>query len=73
MNLLAHAKGFFVFSGLLLLGIGAVQLLARPRSGERAKGSVPLNAATIRAVFFLVVGLVVLLLGANVLPMPGSK
>jgi hypothetical protein len=73
MNLLAHAKGFFVFSGLLLLGIGAVQLLARPRGSRRAKGSVPLDAATIRAVFFLVVGLVVLLLGANVLPMPGSK
>jgi uncharacterized membrane protein YidH (DUF202 family) len=73
MNLLAHAKAFFVFSGLLLLGIGAVQLLSRPRGRERTKGRVPLNAATIRAVFFLVIGLVVLLLGANVLPMPGSK
>jgi uncharacterized membrane protein len=73
MNLLPHAKGFFVFSGLLLMGIGAVQLLSRPRRSERQKSGVPLNAATIRAVFFLVIGLVVLLLGANVLPMPGSK
>ena len=73
MNLLAHAKGFFVFSGLLLLGIGTAQLLMRPRKSERPRGVIPINATTIRAVFFLVVGLVVLLMGANVLPMPGSR
>ena len=72
MNLLAHAKGFFVFSGLLLFGIGALQLLSRLRRSERAKGGIPLDATTIRALFFLLVGLVVLLMGADVLPMPGS-
>jgi hypothetical protein len=73
MNLLAQAHRFFVFSGLLLLGIGAVQLLSRRRGGERGAPKRPFDAATMRAVFFLVIGLVVLLLGARVLPMPGAK
>jgi hypothetical protein len=73
MNLLAQAHRFFVFSGILLLAIGALQLLSRRRRGERGEPKRAFDAATIRAVFFLVIGVVVLLLGARVLPMPGDK
>jgi uncharacterized membrane protein YfcA len=73
MNLMAHAHKFFVFGGLLLLAIAAVQLLSRPRRDERAKATSLLDARTFRAIFYIVVGVLVLLAGMGVVPLPGDK
>ena len=73
MNLVAHARSFFVFGGILLLAISVIQLLSRPRSQARGKARSPLSPTTIRAVFFMVMGLLALLAGAGVIPMPGGK
>jgi hypothetical protein len=73
MNIVANAHRFFVFGGILLLAIGAIQLLSRPRSQGRSKARSPLSPVMIRAVFFIVMGLLALLAGAGVIPMPGDK
>ena len=71
MNIVANAHKFFVFGGILLLAIAAIQLLSRPRGKDKTQ--TPLNPTMIRAVFFLVMGLLALLAGAGVIPMPGDK
>jgi len=71
MNIAVFGQKFFIFSGFLLLGIAAVQLLARPRGTARLTGW--LNARTLRAIFFGVMGLLTLLAGLGVIPLPGSR
>jgi hypothetical protein len=73
MNIVAHAHKFFVFGGILLIAIAAIQLLSRPRSQGRGKATSPLSPTMIRAVFFLIMGLMAILAGAGVIPMPGAK
>ncbi len=73
MNIVAHAHKFFVFGGILLLAIAAIQLLSRPRRKVAAKPRTPLDPTMIRAVFFIVMGLLAMLAGAGVIPMPGDK
>ena len=73
MNVVPHAHTFFVFGGILLLAIAAIQLLSRPRGRDRGKAQGPLSPTTIRAVFFIVMGLLALLAGVGIIPMPGGK
>ena len=72
MNIAAYAHKFFIFSGILLIAIAAFQLLTRPRAKEGKRAVPRLDAATIRALVFVTVGVLTLLVGAGVIPMtPG--
>jgi uncharacterized membrane protein YfcA len=72
MNISSHGHKFFIFAGVLLIVIAAVQLLTRPRD-KRAAGAVRLDARTVQSLVFLVIGLLVVLAGAGVLPLPGDR
>ncbi len=72
MNISSYAHRFFIFAGVLLLVIAVVQLLARRR--DRRKAGLPrLDATTVQALVFFTVGVLVVLAGAGVLPLPGDK
>jgi hypothetical protein len=72
MNITSFAHKFFIFGGLLLLAIAAIQLLSRRRNGEGSRGVPRFDANTVRAVLFITVGILALLAGAGVIPMgPG--
>ena len=73
MNIVANAHKFFVFGGILLLAIAAIQLLSRPRGKQAGRARSPLDPAMIRVGLFVVMGLLALLAGAGVIPMPGDK
>jgi uncharacterized membrane protein YfcA len=73
MNISAYGHKFFIFSGILLMVIALVQFLTRPR-GKRAEGPARLmDPATIKMIVFATVGLLGLLAGLGVFPMPGDK
>ncbi|MBN2576567.1 MAG: hypothetical protein JXP73_18530 [Deltaproteobacteria bacterium] len=71
MNITAHAQRLFIFLGLILVAIAAIQLLMRPR--RQAKPAGWFDATTVRAIFFIAVGLVVVLAGVGVIPLPGGR
>ncbi len=73
MNIVANAHKFFIFGGILLLAIAAIQLLSRPRGKAASRPRNPLDPAMIRVGLFVVMGLLALLAGAGVIPMPGDK
>jgi hypothetical protein len=61
---------FFVICGLILAVTGVAQALVRPRkAGETAREKI-VNAATMKAVLFVTVGILGVLLGLGVLPFP---
>jgi hypothetical protein len=72
MNITSFAHKFFIFGGLLLMAIAAIQILSRRRQ-RGADRTVPrLDASVVRAVLFLTVGVLAVLAGAGVIPMgPG--
>jgi hypothetical protein len=71
MNIAVFGQKFFIFSGFLLLGVAAVQLLSRPRGKAKLAGW--LDARTLRAIFFGVMGILTLLAGVGVIPLPGAR
>jgi hypothetical protein len=70
MNISAYGHKFFIFAGVLLVGIAAVQVLSRRRE---TRGRFSLDATTVQAVIFVTVGLLAVLAGVGVLPMPGDR
>jgi len=73
MNISAYGHKFFMFGGILLVVIAAVQYLTQRRGRRNAGPATLLDATTIRAVLFATVGLLAFLAGLGVLPMPGDK
>jgi hypothetical protein len=72
MNLMAHARTFFLISGILLIVVAVLQMLNRPRMKERASAMSLLDATTLRAFVFVVFGVMTILVGAGVIPIgPG--
>ena len=53
--------------------IAVVQLLTRPKKRERARAMPLLDATTIRAIFFALMGLLAFLVGIGVIPMGGGR
>jgi hypothetical protein len=64
-------KGFFLVSGIVLCVSGILQAFVRPRGAKENALSRIVNGATIRAVVFVMVGVVAILAGAGVVPLPG--
>jgi hypothetical protein len=61
--------GIFIFGGVVLMVSGVLQALVRPRKPNETAGERLINAATLRAGVFLVMGLLAVLVGAGVLPL----
>ena len=60
---------FFVISGAVLVIAGVAQVLVRPRGDNETAAQKIVNAATMKAVLFVVVGVLGMLVGTGVLPM----
>ena len=61
--------GVFIFGGAVLMISGVLQALVRPRKPNETAAERLINGATVRAVFFCVMGLLAILVGAGVLPL----
>lgn len=71
MNLISYGQKFFIFGGAILIGTAVLQVLLRPKKKER---KVPLlDASNLRVVLFVSVGVLAILLGAEVIPMPSAR
>jgi hypothetical protein len=68
MNIAAYAYKFFVFSGALLIAIAVLQILLLLRERDRAAAARLFAATTVRAVLFLTMGVLSILVGAGVIP-----
>jgi hypothetical protein len=58
----------FVLGGLILVVSGILQVLVRPRAANEGRAARFLNRAALRAVLFVVVGLLAILVGLGVIP-----
>jgi len=63
-------KIFFVIGGLVLIVSGVAQALVRPTTAGESWLARVANRATVRAVVFCAAGLLALLAGLGVLPLP---
>lgn len=71
MNLISYGQKFFIFGGAILIATAALQVLLRPKNKER---NVPLfDASNLRVVLFVSVGVLAILVGAGVIPMPSGR
>ncbi|MDX2020646.1 MAG: hypothetical protein SF187_10415 [Deltaproteobacteria bacterium] len=61
---------FFLLSGVLLIVSGVLQAIIRPRGERESTLARILNRSTLRAVVFVCVGLVGVLVGVGVLHLP---
>lgn len=70
-NLISYGHKFFIFGGAILIATAALQLLMRPKKRDRKP---PLwDAANLRVFLFVSVGIVAILMGAGVIPMPSGR
>jgi hypothetical protein len=67
---LAFMPKFFVISGAVLVISGIAQVFVRPRKPSETFKERLLNASMIRASVFVPVGILGILLGMGILPMP---
>ena len=73
MNIAAYEYKFFIFSGALLIAIAVLQVLMRPRSKNKTTGLQFLDATIIKAVLFVTVGILAILVGTGTIPMTGGR
>ena len=61
--------GIFIFGGAVLVISGILQALVRPRRPSETPAERIINGANLRGVFFVVVGVLTILVGARVVPL----
>jgi len=66
---LALMPKFFVICGAILALTGVAQALVRPRKEGESAAQKLINAATVKAVLFVTVGALAVLIGLGVIPM----
>jgi hypothetical protein len=66
----AFLPKFFVVCSAILILTGVAQIFVRPRAAKETLASKIVNRSTITAVLSLAMGLLGLLLGLGVIPMP---
>jgi hypothetical protein len=59
----------FIFGGAVLMISGVLQAVVRPKKPNETPGERLVNAATVRAFFFCVMGLLAILVGLRVIPL----
>jgi hypothetical protein len=65
-NISVYGLRFFIFGGIMLMAIAAVQMLTRKRPKERAS---KVDVTTVRAILFFSVGILAILVGTGIIPM----
>ncbi|HEY0715280.1 MAG TPA: hypothetical protein VGF45_21550 [Polyangia bacterium] len=60
--------GIFIFGGIVLIVSGILQVFVRPRAENETPLQRVVNGATVRAVFFGLVGVLAILVGTGVIP-----
>ena len=73
MNIAAYGQKFFIFGGIILIAVALIQVLTRPRDKGGRPAMRLLDATTMRAIFFVTVGILTLLVGVGVIPMGGGR
>jgi hypothetical protein len=65
--------GVFILGGIILIASGILQVVVRPRASNE-KGLVRfINGSVVRAVMFVTVGVLAVLVGLGVIPMASLK
>jgi uncharacterized membrane protein len=62
---------FFLLGGILLIVVGGLQALVRPREPNEVGLARVLNRSNLRAAVFVMVGVLAVLVGAGVIPVGG--
>jgi hypothetical protein len=65
----AFMPKFFLISGAILVLAGVAQVLVRPRKPDETSATKLVNPATIKAVLFVTVGILGVLVGLGVIPL----
>jgi uncharacterized membrane protein YfcA len=73
MNIAVYGHRFFLFGGAVLVAVAALQWFSRPRAAGGKRQARPFDANAVRTIFFFGVGIVAILMGSGVLPMPGGR
>ena len=60
--------GMFTLGGIILIVTGVLQAVVRPPAAHEGKLGRYVNRASLRAVFFVVVGVLAVLVGTGVIP-----
>jgi hypothetical protein len=68
MNPAQTGLKFFVLSGAILIVSGVAQALARPRGARESGIQRYLNGATVRAMVFVTVGVLAIMVGFGAIP-----
>jgi uncharacterized membrane protein len=61
--------GIFIFGGIVLIATGVLQAFLRPRAPKETPLQRVVNGATVRALFFSLMGLLAILVGSGVIPL----
>lgn len=59
----------FALGGIILIAAGVLQVFLRPRRSESGRPASPVDGAVVRAVVFVVFGVLAMLVGLGVLPL----
>jgi len=73
MNIAAYGHKFFLVGGAILIATAALQVLIRPRPENKALGLRLLDATTIKAVLFVTIGVLAILVGTGTIPISGGR
>ena len=65
--------GVFILGGIILIASGILQAVVRPRAPNEKAPMRFLNGAVIRAVMFVTVGVLAVLVGTGVIPLASLK
>jgi hypothetical protein len=61
--------GVFILGGIILIASGILQVVVRPRADAERGPARFINGATVRAVMFVTVGVLAILVGMGVIPL----
>ena len=72
-NLATFGHKFFLFGGAILIATAVLQILIRPRSKDRTRAARLFDATTIKAVLFVTVGVLAILVGTGTIPIASGR
>jgi hypothetical protein len=73
MNIATYGHKFFLVGGAILIATAALQILIRPRPKAGARSMRLLDATTIKAFFFVTIGILAILVGTGTIPITGGR
>jgi hypothetical protein len=73
MNIAAYGHKFFLIGGAILIATAVLQVMIRPRPKAQSPGLRLLDATTLKAVLFVSVGVLAILVGTGTIPISGGR